>query len=62
MQYSLKELRARHGWTQAEAAKELGVSPQTYNAWEKDLSNIKISKVMAIANVFGVPLEEIKLK
>ena len=32
--YSLKELRARKNWTQCETAKRLGISPQTYNAWE----------------------------
>ena len=60
MQYSLRELRARMNWTQAQTAEKLGISYQTYNAWEKDLSNVKISKVISIANLFGVRLEEIK--
>ena len=60
MQYSLRELRARMNWTQAQTAKKLGVSTQTYNAWEKDLSNVKIGKVISIANLFGVRLEELK--
>lgn len=60
MQYSLRELRARMNWTQAETAKKLGISTQTYNAWEKDLSNVKIGKVISIANLFGVRLEELK--
>lgn len=60
MQYSLRELRARMNWTQAQTAKKLGISTQTYNAWEKDLSNVKIGKVISIANLFGVSLDEIK--
>lgn len=60
MQFSLKELRARMGWTQAETAKKLGVSTQTYNAWENNLSNVKISRAMAIAELFQVPLSELK--
>ena len=36
MQYTLKELRARKGMNQSEVAKELGVSVQTYGAWEAD--------------------------
>lgn len=60
MQYSLRELRARMNWTQAETAKKLGISTQTYNAWEKDLSNVKIGKVISIASLFGVRLEELK--
>ena len=30
-QYTLKELRARKGKTQADTAKDLGISTQTYN-------------------------------
>ncbi|MBR1931307.1 MAG: helix-turn-helix transcriptional regulator [Lachnospiraceae bacterium] len=49
MQYSLKELRARKGWTQRETAQKLGVSEQTYNAWKKDVSGVAVSKVNALA-------------
>lgn len=59
MQYTLRELRARKGWTQQETAKKLGISTQTYNAWEKDVSNVAVSKVNAIAMLFGVSLGEI---
>lgn len=62
MQFSLRELRARKGWTQAETAKRLGVSTQTYNAWEKNISNIAIGKVIAVANLFDVPLSDIAIK
>lgn len=37
MRYSLKELRARKGLNQSETAEKLGVSTQTYNAWEKQI-------------------------
>lgn len=57
--YTLKELRARKGWTQAETALKLGVSNQTYNAWEKDISNVGIGKVNKLANLFDVTLDEI---
>lgn len=59
--YTLKELRARKDVTQEQAAKDLGVSTQTYNAWERDVSNVAISKVMRVAEYFGVDLEEIFL-
>lgn len=58
-QYSLKELRARKNMTQSEVAEELGVSTQTYNAWEKDISNVAIRKVRCIADFFGVTIGEI---
>ncbi|MDD4371897.1 MAG: helix-turn-helix transcriptional regulator [Anaerostipes sp.] len=58
-QFTLKELRARKNWTQRRTAQELGVSEQTYNAWEKDISNIAVSKVSAVAKLFGVTLDQI---
>lgn len=61
MQFTLKELRARKNETQAQAAEALGVSVQTYNAWEKDISNVSVSKVNAVARHFGVTLGQIFL-
>ncbi|MBQ6455943.1 MAG: helix-turn-helix transcriptional regulator [Mogibacterium sp.] len=61
MQYSLKELRARKNWTQRETAEKLGISVQTYNAWEKDISRVAVGKVIAVADLFGVRLSEIKI-
>ncbi len=60
-QFSLKELRARKNETQAEVANALGISPQTYNAWEQDISNVAISKVIRLAQYFGVAISEIKV-
>ena len=60
-QYTLKELRARKNMTQADIAKEIGVSPQSYNAWEKSVSNVSIGKVEALANFFGVTIGQIFL-
>lgn len=61
MQYSLRELRARMNWTQAETAKKLGVSTTTYNAWEKNLGNVRIGRAKAIADLFQVKLSELKV-
>lgn len=57
--YTLRELRARKGWTQRETARKLGISEQTYNAWEKDVSGVAVSKVNALAGLFGVKIGEI---
>lgn len=57
--YTLKELRARKDWTQQETAEKLGVSAQTYNAWEKDISGVAVCKVQAVADLFGVRLGQI---
>lgn len=62
MQYTLKELRARKDETQEDVARAMGISPQTYNAWEKDVSNVAIGKVNALAEHFGVSIGEIFFK
>lgn len=59
MKYTVKELRARKNWTQRETARKLGVSEQTYNAWERDISRVAISKVQALAELFGVKIGQI---
>lgn len=62
MQFSLRELRARKGETQRQVATAIGVSPQTYCAWEKDISKVSVSKVNALAKYFGVTLSQIFLE
>lgn len=61
MKYSLKELRARKNESQAVVAEALGISNQTYCAWEKDISKVAIGKVVKLAEHFGVELNEIKV-
>ena len=39
----------------------MGISVQTYNAWEKDISRIAVGKVLKLANVFEVDISEIKI-
>lgn len=62
MRYTLKELRARKNETQETTARNLGISVQTYNAWEKDVSNVAVSKVYALAKYFGVTIDDIIFK
>ena len=60
MQFSVKELRARKNETQEQVANKIGISPQTNCSWEKDISNVAVSKVRALAEHFGVTLNQIK--
>lgn len=58
-QHTIKELRAKKNKTQVEVASDLGISVQTYNAWENNFGMVKLSKAKAIANYFDVSLSEI---
>ncbi len=57
--YSLKELRARNNLSQSDMAKRLGVSLTSYNKWEADLTNVKVSQLIQIADILGVDMSEI---
>ena len=57
--FTLKELRARKNLTQRQVAIDWGVSLTTYNAWERDISNVAVSKVQAVADFYGVTLGQI---
>lgn len=61
MQYSIKELRARKGVTQREAASDLGVSLTTYNYWESHVSSLKVSTIFRLAEYYGVDARDIFL-
>jgi transcriptional regulator with XRE-family HTH domain len=52
--YSVYELRMARNLTQKQVANDLGVSLTTYRQWEKDLSDVSISKVVALANYYDV--------
>lgn len=64
LQRSLKELRARKNWTQAQAAKAYGISPTHYQRIEKDinaLNNSSISLIMRIAKIHNIEISNIFL-
>ena len=57
--YSVKELRIRTNWTQERTAKNLGISTQTYNAWEQNFGMVKVQNASRVAALFGVSMESI---
>lgn len=59
MQYTLKELRARKGLNQSDIARELGISVQTYGAWENDFGIVKARNAVRVAKFFGVKVDDI---
>lgn len=62
MQYSLKELRARHKYTQQDMASKLGISRQRYIEIEKKPSTVSCEKMLAIADILNVQIGDIFLQ
>ncbi len=59
MKNHLPALRAARGWTQAEFAKQLGVSRQTVISIEKEKYDPSLPLAFKIARAFALPVEEI---
>ena len=59
MKNRLRELRAEHGWSQAELAQRLDVSRQTVNAIETGKYDPSLQLAFRIAQLFQQPIEAI---
>ena len=59
MNNTIRDLRAQHGWSQAQLADLLKVSRQTVNAIETGRYDPSLPLAFAIARLFAQPLESI---
>lgn len=55
----LASLRAERKWSQADLARELGVSRQTVNAIETGRYDPSLPLAFKIGRLFGMPIEQI---
>lgn len=55
----VKDHRERHGWSQGELARRLGVSRQTVNAVETDKYDPSLPLALRMAKLFGVAVPEL---
>ena len=55
----IKELRKRDGRKQEDLASALGVTNQAVSRWEKDGSYPDMEMIPAIANYFGITIDEL---
>ena len=62
MKNRLKALRGEKGWSQQDLAERLGVSRQSVNAIETGRYDPSLPLAFQIADVFGIPIEEIFLR
>ena len=56
---SLFHARKKSGLSQEEVAEKIGVSRQTISKWESNQSSPDIQSCKAMADVFGISLEEL---
>lgn len=59
MKYTLKMLRASKNWSQVTAAKEIGVSPDTWGNWERKRSFPDVPHIQKIQKIFNVSYDDI---
>lgn len=62
MRNRLKVLRAERNWSQQDLAGRLGVSRQSVNAVETGKYDPSLPLAFRIADLFGLPIEEIFLR
>ena len=58
---TIRQLREAQGWTQLELANKLEVTPATVYNWERGRYEPSASKLRAIAQTFGVSMDDIAL-
>lgn len=59
MPLTLKAARVNRKYTQAEAAKLIGVTEDTISNWERAKSFPSVPQIMKIEEVYGVPYNEL---
>ncbi|MFC8667468.1 MULTISPECIES: helix-turn-helix transcriptional regulator [Streptomyces] len=61
MKNRITDLRAEHGWTQADLAQRAGVSRQTINAIETGKFDPSLPLAFRLARLFDLKIEELFL-
>lgn len=59
MYKNYEKLRDERGMTNSQVAKETGIGENTLSQWKSGRSTPKADKLMKIAKLFGVPMEEL---
>lgn len=59
MRHTLREARRMRGWTQKQAARQVGVSRRTWEAWEYGVRTPSLRHARRVAEVLGLPIERL---
>ena len=61
MEFTIKQARTHAGMTQADMAKELGISRGTYMEIEKDVSRATVGQINMISKATNIPVANLIL-
>lgn len=59
MYKNYEKIRDAHGYTDYRVAKETGISTSTQSEWKNKVSKPKVDKLLKIAKLFGITLDEL---
>ena len=59
MYKNYEKIRDAHGYTDYRVAKETGISTSTLSEWKSNISKPKVDKLLKIAKLFGITLDEL---
>lgn len=59
LKISLAAARVNSGMKQAEAAKEIGVMPQTLRNWEKGKTSPNFAQLSKMCEIYGISVDNI---
>lgn len=58
---TIRQLREEKGWTHLQLANMIGASPSSIYVWESGRKEPRVSHLRALADAFGVRMDEIEL-
>jgi transcriptional regulator with XRE-family HTH domain len=53
---NIRVLRHEHGWSQEDIARKLGISIPAFSKIETGITDVNLSRIEQIANIFDVPV------
>lgn len=59
VKHTLRDLRVRAGLNQTTASKRLNISKPTLQKWENDSSNLRISEINRVTDIYNIPQDYI---
>jgi len=56
---SIKYLRKKHGYTQVEVAKKIGITQKSVSLYERNLNTPSAKNLVKLSKLFGITVDEL---